>query len=280
MSRRATRESCRSTGLRRKSRPANSHSGRGRDHRADSIRFRRATVADSRALARAVFEALEDYAAFAPPGWTAPSLEEIDEEGHRIARRRGRVLRCRGSRRRGRRPDHGTPGHASAPSQPRADAWAHSQLLRYPRLLGHRARGRPAPRGFRRGARARLQRAAAFRARRSSSRATLLRARELASDRQPIRRPNLRVHNGRVPLQAPVDRNSARPTRRSLATRRRQRSQRAARGRDPQARVNASPAVQHIRGDVLEDLGYQDPTVPTPVPRAPLAASTRGGGGS
>lgn len=82
MSRRATRESCRSTGLRRKSRPANSHSGRGRDHRADSIRFRRATVADSRALARAVFEALKDYAAFAPSGWTAPSLEEIDEKGH------------------------------------------------------------------------------------------------------------------------------------------------------------------------------------------------------
>jgi GNAT superfamily N-acetyltransferase len=72
----------RSTGLRHKSGPADSHSGRGRDRRYDdSIRFRRAIAADSPALARAVFEALGDYAAFAPPGWTAPSLEEIDEEG-------------------------------------------------------------------------------------------------------------------------------------------------------------------------------------------------------
>ena len=66
--------------MRRKSGPADSHSGRGRDRRDDdTIRVRRATVADSRALARAVFEALEDYAGFAPPGWTAPSLEEMNE---------------------------------------------------------------------------------------------------------------------------------------------------------------------------------------------------------
>jgi GNAT superfamily N-acetyltransferase len=67
--------------LRRKSGPADSHSGRGRDRRgADSIGVRRASVADGRGLAKAVFESLGDYAAFAPPGWTAPSLEEIDEE--------------------------------------------------------------------------------------------------------------------------------------------------------------------------------------------------------
>jgi len=69
--------------LRRNGRPADSHSGRATDRRDDdSILVRRATVADSRALARAVFEALEDYSAFAPPGWTAPSLEKIDEEGY------------------------------------------------------------------------------------------------------------------------------------------------------------------------------------------------------
>ena len=41
----------------------------------DSITFRRASVADAEALARGVLEGVEDYPAFAPPGWTAPSLE-------------------------------------------------------------------------------------------------------------------------------------------------------------------------------------------------------------
>lgn len=43
-----------------------------RDH---SIRFRRATIADAEPLARGVLEGVEDYPSFAPPGWTAPSLE-------------------------------------------------------------------------------------------------------------------------------------------------------------------------------------------------------------
>ena len=191
--------------MRRKSRPANSHSGRGRDHRADSIRFRRATVADSRALARAVFEALEDYAAFAPSGWTAPSLEEIDEEGHEsladedvycvVAEAEGKVV--------GQitvlpatqalHPDAASKAaRCRSPASPVPQKSRVTKKLQMCPSVGSCAR-------------ARLQRAAAFRARRSSSRATLLRARELASDRQPIRRPNLRVHNGRVPLQAPVD---------------------------------------------------------------------------
>jgi GNAT superfamily N-acetyltransferase len=41
---------------------------------AEAIRLRRATVADSRALAEGVIEGVADYPAFAPPGWSAPAL--------------------------------------------------------------------------------------------------------------------------------------------------------------------------------------------------------------
>jgi len=41
----------------------------------DSIRLRRATIAEAEPLARGVVEGLEDYPSFAPPGWTAPSFE-------------------------------------------------------------------------------------------------------------------------------------------------------------------------------------------------------------
>lgn len=41
----------------------------------DSIRIRRATGADAEAMALGVVEGVEDYPAFAPPGWTAPSFE-------------------------------------------------------------------------------------------------------------------------------------------------------------------------------------------------------------
>lgn len=43
--------------------------------RDDSIRLRRATIADAEPLARGVIEGVEDYPSFAPPGWTAPSFE-------------------------------------------------------------------------------------------------------------------------------------------------------------------------------------------------------------
>jgi GNAT superfamily N-acetyltransferase len=43
--------------------------------RDDSIRLRRATIADAASLARSVLEGVEDYPSFAPPGWTAPSLD-------------------------------------------------------------------------------------------------------------------------------------------------------------------------------------------------------------
>ena len=43
--------------------------------RDDSIRFRRATVADAEPLARGVLEGIQDYPLFAPPDWTAPALE-------------------------------------------------------------------------------------------------------------------------------------------------------------------------------------------------------------
>jgi GNAT superfamily N-acetyltransferase len=43
--------------------------------RDDSIRFRRASVADAEPLAQGVLEGIEDYPSFAPPNWTAPSLE-------------------------------------------------------------------------------------------------------------------------------------------------------------------------------------------------------------
>jgi len=41
----------------------------------DSIRLRRATIADAEPLARGVIEGVEDYPSFAPPDWTAPSFE-------------------------------------------------------------------------------------------------------------------------------------------------------------------------------------------------------------
>ena len=41
----------------------------------DSIRLRRATIADAEPLARGVIEGLDDYPSFAPTGWTAPSFE-------------------------------------------------------------------------------------------------------------------------------------------------------------------------------------------------------------
>jgi GNAT superfamily N-acetyltransferase len=43
--------------------------------RDDSFRLRRATSADVESLARGVLDGVEDYPSFAPPGWTAPSLE-------------------------------------------------------------------------------------------------------------------------------------------------------------------------------------------------------------
>ncbi len=43
--------------------------------RDDSIRLRRATIADAEPLARGVIEGVEDYPSFAPPGWTAPSID-------------------------------------------------------------------------------------------------------------------------------------------------------------------------------------------------------------
>jgi GNAT superfamily N-acetyltransferase len=43
--------------------------------RDDSIRLRRATVADAEPLARGVIEGVEDYPSFAPQGWTAPSFD-------------------------------------------------------------------------------------------------------------------------------------------------------------------------------------------------------------
>ena len=43
--------------------------------RGDSIHLRRATIADAEPLARGVLEGVEDYPSFAPPGWTAPSLD-------------------------------------------------------------------------------------------------------------------------------------------------------------------------------------------------------------
>jgi hypothetical protein len=42
--------------------------------RDDSIRLRRATIADGEPLARGVIEGVEDHPSFAPPGWTAPSF--------------------------------------------------------------------------------------------------------------------------------------------------------------------------------------------------------------
>jgi GNAT superfamily N-acetyltransferase len=42
---------------------------------AEAIELRRATVADARALAVGVIDGVADYPAFAPPGWSAPSLE-------------------------------------------------------------------------------------------------------------------------------------------------------------------------------------------------------------
>jgi len=41
----------------------------------EAIQLRRASVADARALAEGVIEGVADYPAFAPPGWSAPSLE-------------------------------------------------------------------------------------------------------------------------------------------------------------------------------------------------------------
>jgi GNAT superfamily N-acetyltransferase len=44
----------------------------GRD---DSIRLRRATIADAEPLALSVIEGVVDYPSFAPPGWAPPSFE-------------------------------------------------------------------------------------------------------------------------------------------------------------------------------------------------------------
>src|SRR5262245_53720256 len=54
--------------------------------REGSIRIRRATVADAEALARGVLEGVEDYPSFAPPGWSAPSLDaELDHLRDKLA---------------------------------------------------------------------------------------------------------------------------------------------------------------------------------------------------
>jgi GNAT superfamily N-acetyltransferase len=42
---------------------------------AEAMQLRRATVADAPALAEGVIEGVADYPSFAPPGWSAPSLE-------------------------------------------------------------------------------------------------------------------------------------------------------------------------------------------------------------
>jgi GNAT superfamily N-acetyltransferase len=44
--------------------------------RDDSIRLRRATIADAEPLALRVIEGVVDYPSFAPPGWTPPSFED------------------------------------------------------------------------------------------------------------------------------------------------------------------------------------------------------------
>src|SRR4051812_47107383 len=41
-----------------------------------AMRLREATVGDAEALARGVIEGVEDYPAFAPPGWRAPPLAD------------------------------------------------------------------------------------------------------------------------------------------------------------------------------------------------------------
>ena len=43
--------------------------------RDDSIRVRRAALADAEQVALGVIEGVKDYPAFAPPGWTVPSVE-------------------------------------------------------------------------------------------------------------------------------------------------------------------------------------------------------------
>ena len=54
--------------------------------RDDSIRLRRATIADAEPLARGVIEGVEDYPSFAPPGWTGPSFEaELEHSREALA---------------------------------------------------------------------------------------------------------------------------------------------------------------------------------------------------
>jgi GNAT superfamily N-acetyltransferase len=54
--------------------------------RDDSIRLRRATVADAKPLALGIIEGVEDYPSFAPQGWTAPSFEaELKHLGEALA---------------------------------------------------------------------------------------------------------------------------------------------------------------------------------------------------
>jgi GNAT superfamily N-acetyltransferase len=54
--------------------------------RDDSIRLRRATVADAEPVARGVIEGVEDYPSFAPPGWTAPAFEaELEHSREALA---------------------------------------------------------------------------------------------------------------------------------------------------------------------------------------------------
>jgi GNAT superfamily N-acetyltransferase len=50
--------------------------------RDDSVRLRRATIADAEPLALGVIEGVADYPSFAPPGWTAPSLDAELEHLH------------------------------------------------------------------------------------------------------------------------------------------------------------------------------------------------------
>jgi hypothetical protein len=84
MSVRATLGYGRNTGLPPNGDPAETHSDR--TSRASpaavrsSISLRRATIADSEALARNVIQGLKEHASFAPPGWSLPLPEDVRED--------------------------------------------------------------------------------------------------------------------------------------------------------------------------------------------------------
>ena len=142
--------------------------------RDDSIRFRRATIADAEPLARGVLEGIEDYPSFAPPGWTAPSLEaELEHLRESLA---DEDVCCLVAVAGGDLIGQITVLPAARAPHPVNDAVARTHLepLRPPRLLGRRAGRRPPSRRPRGGARARLHRVAALRGRRPGTGEALL----------------------------------------------------------------------------------------------------------